>query len=196
MSFRSDCASSGCVPEAHRNEKLKEVEKLVTFPIETAVNGATHVRWSDLNPQRYLYLVWIEFRWNTTFFKARQIVNEKIIAVAEHLPVKVGNPTIGATCPSIMGWNHTHQFDSRLHLTNGIAGLLRLVPPPKALGHRRCSTIIVIGGEYKQYQILASSQKNTFNISLSDLVKACEEANGNSSGGFMNEYGNEYIGVA
>ena len=171
----------------------EEVEKLVTFPIETAVNGATHVRRVRSSSSAGISIVWIEFEWNTDIFKARQIVNEKIIAVAEHLPVGVGNPTM-APHASIMGEimliSLTADSTSQMELRTLADWSLR----PRLLATGGVAQVIVIGGEYKQYQILASPQKmDAFNVSLSDLVKACEEANGNSSGGFMNEYGNEYI---
>lgn len=171
----------------------EEVEKLVTFPIETSVNGATNVRRVRSSSSAGISIVWVEFEWNTDIFKARQIVNEKIIAVGEKLPVGVGNPTM-APQSSIMGEimlisltaDSTNQMDLRTIADWTIR--------PRLLATGGVAQVVVIGGEYKQYQILASPQKMDFyNVSLSELLKASEEANGNSSGGFINEYGNEYI---
>ncbi len=171
----------------------EEVEKLVTFPLETALNGATNVRRVRSSSSAGISIVWIEFEWNTDIFKARQIVNEKIIAVAEQLPTGVGNPTM-APQASIMGEimliSLTADSTSQMDLRTMADWLLR----PRLLATGGVAQVVVIGGEYKQYQILASPQKmGAFGVSLTELVAACKEANGNSSGGFLNEYGNEYI---
>jgi CzcA family heavy metal efflux pump len=171
----------------------EEVEKLVTFPIETSVNGATNVRRVRSSSSAGISIVWIEFEWDTDIYKARQIVNEKITAVAEKLPQGVGNPTMGPQS-SIMGEimlvSVTADKTSQIDLRTIADWTIR----PRLLATGGVSQVIVIGGEYKQYQILASPQKmNYYNVSLTELLKASEEANGNSSGGFMNEYNNEYI---
>lgn len=171
----------------------EEVEKLVTFPLETAVNGATNVRRVRSSSSAGISIVWVEFEWNTDIFKARQIVNEKIIAAAAGLPFGVGNPTM-APQASIMGEimliSLTADSTSNMDLRTIADWSLR----PRLLATGGVAQVVVIGGEYKQYQILASPQKMAaFGVSLDELLKACEGANGNSSGGFMSEYGNEYI---
>ena len=171
----------------------EEVEKLVTFPIETSVNGATNVRRVRSSSSAGISIVWVELEWNTDIYKARQIVSEKITAVADKLPQGVGNPTMGPQS-SIMGEimlvSVTADKTSQIDLRTIADWTIR----PRLLATGGVSQVVVIGGEYKQYQILASPQKmNYYNVSLSELLKASEEANGNSSGGFMNEYNNEYI---
>ena len=180
------------ITEAH-GMAPEEVEKLVTFPIETSVNGATNVRRVRSSSSAGISIVWVEFEWDTDIYKARQIVNEKIIAVAEKLPQGVGNPTMGPQS-SIMGEimlvSVTADKTSQIDLRTIADWTIR----PRLLATGGVSQVVVIGGDYKQYQILASPQKmNYYNVSLSELLKASEEANGNSSGGFMNEYNNEYI---
>lgn len=171
----------------------EEVEKLVTFPIETSVNGATNVRRIRSSSSAGISIVWVEFEWNTDIFKARQIVNEKIIAVAEKLPQEVGNPTM-APQSSIMGEimliSLTADSTSQMDLRTISDWTIR----PRLLATGGVAQVVVIGGEYKQYQILASPQKmKYYDVSLSELLKASTQANGNSSGGFISEYSNEYI---
>jgi CzcA family heavy metal efflux pump len=171
----------------------EEVEKLVTFPLETSVNGATNVRRVRSSSSAGISIVWVEFEWDTDIYKARQIVNEKITSVAEKLPQGVGTPTMGPQS-SIMGEimlvSVTADSTSQIDLRTIADWTIR----PRLLATGGVSQVVVIGGEFKQYQILASPQKMSYyNVSLNELLKASEEANGNSSGGFMNEYNNEYI---
>jgi CzcA family heavy metal efflux pump len=171
----------------------EEVEKLVTFPLETSVNGATNVRRVRSSSSAGISIVWVEFDWDTDIYRARQIVNEKITAVSEKLPQGVGKPTMGPQS-SIMGEimlvSVTADSTSLLDLRTIADWTIR----PRLLATGGVSQVVVIGGEYKQYQILASPQKMSYySVSLSELLKASQESNGNSSGGFMNEYNNEYI---
>jgi CzcA family heavy metal efflux pump len=171
----------------------EEVEKLVTFPIETSVNGATNVRRVRSSSSTGISIVWVEFEWDTDIFKARQIVNEKIIAVGNRLPVGVGNPTM-APQSSIMGEimliSLTADSTSQMDLRTIADWTIR----PRLLATGGVAQVVVIGGDYKQYQILASSRKMDFyNVSLAELLEASRRANGNSSGGIINEYSNEYI---
>ncbi|MFN5787821.1 MAG: efflux RND transporter permease subunit, partial [Bacteroidota bacterium] len=177
--------SHGMAPE--------EVERLVTFPIETSVNGSGNVRRVRSSSSAGISIVWVEFDWGTDIYKARQIVSEKISIVANQLPSGVSAP-IMAPQSSIMGEimlisvtaKKMNQLDIRTIADWNIRPLL--------LSIGGVSQVVVIGGEYKQYQILASPQKmKSYNVSLSELLKASKEANTNASGGFMQEYGNEYI---
>lgn len=171
----------------------EEVERLVTFPIETSVNGATNVRRVRSSSSAGISIVWVEFEWDTDIFIARQIVNEKINAITSQLPQDVGMPTM-APQSSIMGEimliSLTADSTSQMDLRSIADWQIR----PRLLATGGVAQVVVIGGDYKQYQILASPQKmDHYNVSLEELIKAGSEANGNSSGGFINEYRNEYI---
>ena len=132
----------------------EEVEKLVTFPIETSMNGATNVRRVRSSSSAGISIVWIEFEWDTDIFKARQIVNEKIISLGERLPAGVGNPTM-APQSSIMGEvmfiSLTADTTSMMELRTIADWVIR----PRLLATGGVAQVIIMGGEYKQYQILA-----------------------------------------
>lgn len=171
----------------------EEAERLVSFQIETALNGATNVRRVRSSSAAGISIVWIEFDWGMDIYKARQIVNEKLITIAEKLPKGVGNPTL-APQSSIMGEIMLLSLSSDSVSPLDLRTIADWNIRPRLLATGGVSQVIVIGGEYKQYQILASPQKmKYYGISLSELLKASEESNLNASGGFINEYGNEYI---
>ena len=171
----------------------EEVERLVTFPVETAVNGAGNVRRVRSSSSAGISIVWVEFEWGTDIYRARQIVNEKISVVSNQLAIGVNAPVM-APQSSIMGeimlisvtGTTTSKMDTRTIADWNIRPLL--------LSIGGVSQVVVIGGEYKQFQILASPQKmQYYNVSLTELLKASEEANKNAAGGFISEYSNEYI---
>jgi CzcA family heavy metal efflux pump len=171
----------------------EEVERLVTFPVETAVNGAGNVRRVRSSSSAGISIVWVEFEWGTDIYRARQIVSEKISVVSNQLPIGVSAPVM-APQSSIMGeimlisitGTATNKMETRTIADWQIRPLL--------LSIGGVSQVVVIGGEYKQFQILASPQKMSYyNVSLTELLKASEEANKNAAGGFMSEYSNEYI---
>ncbi|MBN8651538.1 MAG: efflux RND transporter permease subunit [Cytophagales bacterium] len=171
----------------------EEVERLVTFQLETAVNGATDVRRVRSSSSAGISIVWVEFEWGTDIYQARQIVNEKLIAVTSKLPQGVGNPTL-APNSSIMGEIMLISITADSTSIMDLRTLSDWSIRPLLLATGGVSQVVVIGGEYKQYQILASPQKMKYHdVTLSELLKAAQEANKNAAGGFMNEYNNEYI---
>ncbi|MBL4939214.1 MAG: efflux RND transporter permease subunit [Lutibacter sp.] len=171
----------------------EEVEKLVTFRIETAVNGATDVRRVRSSSAAGISIVWIEFEWGTDIFKARQIVSEKLLTISKNLPQGVGNPTL-APQSSIMGEIMLISLSSDSTSPMDLRTIADWNIRPRLLATGGVSNVIVIGGEFKQYQILASPQKmKYYNVSLNKLLEASKQSNLNASGGFSNEYGNEYI---
>lgn len=177
--------SHGMAPE--------EVEKLVSFPIESALNGATDVRRVRSSSSAGISIVWIEFEWGTDIFQARQIVAEKLSAISAGLPAGVGNPTL-APQASIMGeimLIAVTSDSSDFMETRTVADWnIR----PRLLSTAGVANVVVIGGEYKQYQVLADPVKmKHFGVTLNELLQACESSNQNASGGFVNDHGNEYI---
>ncbi len=171
----------------------EEVEQLVTFKVETALNGATNVRRVRSSSSAGISIVWVEFEWGTDIYKARQIVAEKIAAVNEQLPEGVGNPTL-APQSSIMGEimliSVTSDETNLMELRSIADWNIR----PSLLAIGGVSQVVVIGGEYKQYQIQASPLKMSYyNISLNELLEASKNINQNASGGFLNQYYQEYI---
>eukprot|EP01029_Cantina_marsupialis_P008438 TRINITY_DN199_c1_g2_i2.p1 TRINITY_DN199_c1_g2~~TRINITY_DN199_c1_g2_i2.p1 ORF type:complete len:1015 (+),score=95.18 TRINITY_DN199_c1_g2_i2:4893-7937(+) len=170
----------------------EEVEKLVTFPIETAVNGATNVRRLRSSSSGGFSIVWIEFEWGTDIYKARQIVSEKLMAVTELLPEDTGNPTL-APQSSIMGEVLMIGLQSDSIHPMELRTIADWTIRPQLLAINGVAQVVVIGGEYKQYQILANPQKmRYYKVSIDELMKAAQETNQNSAGGFINEYGNQY----
>ena len=177
--------SHGMAPE--------EVERLVTFHIETAVNGATDVRRVRSSSSAGISIVWVEFNWGTDIYRARQIVSEKLLAVRTSLPADAGNPTL-APNSSIMGEIMLISVTADSTNSMELRSLADWTIRPRLLATGGVSQVVVIGGEYKQYQILASPQRmRHFDVTLRDLINASKEASVNASGGFMNEFGNEYV---
>lgn len=177
--------------EAHGLES-EEVEKLVTFQLETAMNGAPNVRRIRSSSAAGISIVWVEFDWDTDIYRARQIVSERIPAVREKLPQGIGEPTM-APISSIMGEIMLLgvRSDSLSPMELRTLADWTIRPQLKALGG--IANVVVIGGEYKQYQVLANPHKmKHYGISLQELQKAVKEANVNTTGGFYNEFGNQY----
>lgn len=171
----------------------EEVERLVTFPIETAVNGATDVRRVRSVSAQGVSFVWIEFDWGTDIFKARQIVSEKLISVSSQMPLGVGQPTL-APQSSVMGEiffiglqaDSTSQMELRTIAEWNVKPLL--------LATTGVSQVTIIGGDYKQYQVLADPQKmKYFGISMDELAEACKNISQNSTGGVVRQFGNEFV---
>ena len=171
----------------------EEVEQLVTFPIETAVNGATGVRRVRSSSTAGFSVVWVEFDWSTDIYIARQIVSEKLSAMANELPDNVGTPTLGPQS-SILGEVLivclTADSTSMLDLRTLADWTIR----PRLLSIGGVAQVSVLGGDIKEYQILIHPQKmKHYGVSLSDVLNATTGMNQNTNGGTIYEYGNEYI---
>ena len=177
--------SHGMAPE--------EVEKLVTFPIETAVNGATGVRRVRSSSSMGFSIVNVEFEWGTDIYRARQTVSEKLATIQDQLPSGVDNPVL-APQSSIMGeimiLAMTSDSTSPLQLNTLAEWSVR----PRILSVGGVAQVSIIGGEQKQYQVQVDPYKLKYHeVSLDQVLEACRAVNENVSGSFFNQYSNEYI---
>ncbi len=176
----------------------EEVERLVTFPIETAVNGATDVRRVRSTSAHGFSFVWVEFDWGTDIFKARQIVSEKLISVSTQMPIGVEQPTL-APQSSVMGEIFFIGMQSDSTSMMELRTIAEWNVKPLILATGGVSQVTIIGGDFKQYQVLANPQLMTFHqVSLSELADVCSSISQNSTGGVLRQFGNEYVvrGVA
>ena len=171
----------------------EEVEKLVTYPIETAVNGAVGVRRVRSSSSQGFSFVWVEFDWGEDIFRARQIVSEKLATINAQMPDGIGQPTL-APQSSVMGeiFFVSLQADSTSMLD--LRTLADWTLKPLILATGGVSQVTVIGGDHKQYQILADPQRmGYYGVSTGELIEACKSINDNSSGNVVRQYGNEYV---
>ncbi len=171
----------------------EEVERLVTFPIETAVNGATNVRRVRSSSATGFSIVNIEFDWGTDIYKARQIVSEKIAMVGADLPENVGNPTLGPQA-SILGELMIIGLTADTTSMQDLRTIADWTIRPRLLSTGGVAQVAVMGGDIKEYQILMDPGKmRRHGVSMDEVIYAVKEMNQNASGGTLYEYGNEYI---
>lgn len=171
----------------------EEVERLVTFPIETAVNGATNVRRVRSSSATGFSIVNIEFDWGTDIYKARQIVSEKIAMVGADLPENVGNPTLGPQA-SILGELMIIGLTADTTSMQDLRTIADWTIRPRLLSTGGVAQVAVMGGDIKEYQILLDPGKmRRHGVSMDEVIYAVKGMNQNASGGTLYEYGNEYI---
>lgn len=171
----------------------EQVERLVTFPVETAVNGAADVRRVRSSSTTGFSVVWVEFDWGTNIYQARQVVTEKLAAISEALPPHVGQPTLGPQS-SILGEvlfvGLTSDSLSLLDLRTLADWTIR----PRLLSTGGVAQVTVLGGDIKEYQIqLHPERMQHYGVSLDDVLAVTRQMNQDASGGVLYEYGNEYI---
>ena len=171
----------------------EEVERIVTFPVETAVNGATDVRRVRSSSTTGFSVVWVEFDWGTDIYLARQIVSEKLAIVSESLPDYVGKPTLGPQS-SILGEmlivGITADSTSLLDLRTMEDWTIR----PRLLSTGGVAQVAVIGGDIKEYQVLLDPDRmKHYGVGLDEVLAVCRTMNQNANGGVLYEYSNEYI---
>lgn len=178
--------------EAH-GMAAEEVEQLVTFPIETIVNGATHVRRVRSSSTNGFSIVWVEFDWDTDIYLARQIVSEKLTLVNDQLPQGIGTPTMGPQS-SILGEvlivGLTADSTSMMDLRTIADWTLR----PRLLSTGGVAQVAVLGGDIKEYQInLDPTRMKHYGVTLGDVARATDAMNQNVNGGIIYQHNNEYI---
>ena len=171
----------------------EEVEQLVTFPIETTVNGATHVRRVRSSSTNGFSVVWVEFDWDTDIYLARQIVSEKLSLVGEELPENVGKPTMGPQS-SILGEvlivGLTADSTSLLDLRTIADWTIR----PRLLSTGGVAQVSVLGGDIKEYQIqIDPARMKHYGVSLGEVMAVTRNMNQNVNGGIIYQHSNEYI---
>ncbi len=171
----------------------EEVEQLVTFPIETAVNGATNVRRVRSSSTTGFSVVWVEFDWDMDIYLARQIVSEKIATVGDELPDNVGKPTLGPQS-SILGElliiGLTSDSTSMLDLRTLADWTIR----PRLLSTGGVAQVAILGGDIKEYQVLLHPERmKHYGVTLGEVMNVTRMMNQNTNGGVIYEYGNEYI---
>lgn len=185
----------------------EEVERLVTFPVETAVNGAMDVRRVRSSSTTGFSVVWVEFDWGTDIYRARQIVSEKLAVVGESLPGNVGKPTLGPQSSilgemMIIGLTVEDSVQAGKDTQPGVAATtqmdLRTIADwtirPRLLSTGGVAQVAVIGGEIKEYQILLDpARMKHYGVSLDEVLTVCRNMNRNANGGVLYEYDNEYI---
>ncbi len=171
----------------------EEVERLVTFPIETAVNGGTDVRRVRSASSQGFSFVWVEFDWGTDIYKARQIVSEKLMSVASKMPQDVGQPVL-APQSSVMGEIFFVGLSADTTSMMDLRTIADWSIKPLILATGGVSQVTIIGGDYKQYQVLADPRlMNYYDVSLMELADVCKKISQNSTGGVVREFGNEYV---
>lgn len=170
-----------------------EVERSVTFPLETAVNGASGVRRVRSQSDTGFSVVWVEFDWNTDVYLARQIVAEKISGVAADMPPGVAAPVLGPQS-SILGEVFIVGLTSDTIGLNCLRSIAEREIRPRLLGLGGVSSVSVIGGDVTEYQIKLDPDKmRVYSVSLSEVTDAVNDLNRNSSGGIVYDYGTEYV---
>ena len=171
----------------------EEVERLVTFPVETAVNGAADVRRVRSSSTTGFSVVWVEFDWGTDVYRARQTVSEKLATVTGELPAGIGQPTLGPQS-SILGEVMIVGLTADTTSLEELRTLADWVVRPRLLATGGVAQVAVLGGDVKEYQIrLDADRMRRYGVSLQDVRAAVTGMNRNASGGVIYDYGNEYV---
>ena len=176
--------------DAH-NMAPEEVERLVTFPIETAVNGATNVRRVRSSSSQGFSFVWVEFDWGMDIYKARQIISEKMGLLSGQLPD--GIVPMLAPQSSVMGEIMFVGMQADSTSMMELRTLAEWIIKPAVLATGGVSNVTIIGGDYKQYQVLGDPVKmDKYSVTMDELEAAVSSMNVNIGAGVVRDYGNEF----
>jgi Cu(I)/Ag(I) efflux system membrane protein CusA/SilA len=171
----------------------EEVEKQVTYPVETAMTGSNGVRRTRSSSSTGFSVVWIEFDWGTDIYRARQTVAERLATIIESLPAGVGTPVMGpqsSILGEVMIIGFTPDSTSILDVRNVIDRQVRR----QLLATPGVAQVSVLGGEEREMQVLLSPEKMKFhNVTLAEVLEALDGSNDNATGSILYAHGNEYI---
>ncbi len=171
----------------------EEVERLVTFPVETAVNGATDVRRVRSSSTTGFSVVWVEFDWGMDIYTARQIVSEKLATLGDVLPATAGQPTLGPQS-SILGEMMIIGLTADSTSLQDLRTLADWTIRPRLLSTGGVAQVAVIGGDIKEYQVLLDPSKmRHYGVAMDEVLGVVDGISRNATGGILYEYGNEYI---
>src|SRR6187399_255921 len=171
----------------------EEMESLVTFPIESAINGASGVRRVRSATAVGIAVVWVEFDWGTDIFMARQLVSEKLALVSGALPPHVERPVL-APVSSIMGEILFFALSSDADDPLTLRTIADTTVRRRLLAVPGVSQVTPIGGAERQFQIVADPEALRANhVSLTELLSAARGASQNTSAGIYTEGSQEYV---
>ncbi|MFV1988896.1 MAG: efflux RND transporter permease subunit [Gemmatimonadota bacterium] len=171
----------------------EEVESLVTFPIETAVNGAAGVRRVRSSSAQGISIVWVDFEWGTEIFRARQIVNEKLQLATTQLPDGADSPVL-APVSSIMGEILLVGMSAPESLLMEARTAADWTVRRRLLAIPGVAQVIPIGGQVRQYQVLVDPERlRAYQVSLDEVLEAAAGSNRNASGGVYRSGGQEVL---
>ena len=173
------------------NMAPEEVERLVTFPIETAVNGATNVRRVRSSSSQGFSFVWVEFDWGMDIYRARQIISEKMSLLSGQLPD--GIVPMLAPQSSVMGEIMFIGMQADSTSMMELRTLAEWIVKPAILATGGVSNVTIIGGDYKQYQVLADPVRmEMYGVTMAELESAAASMSVNVGAGVVRDFGNEY----